>query len=38
MDSLKESFAQWLTEVGMNQGSMTLTIQIAGIVFVVALA
>lgn len=38
MDSIKESFAQWLSGMGMNQGSITLTEQIAGIAFVIALA
>lgn len=38
MDSIKESFAQWLSSMGMNQGSITLTEQIAGIAFVIALA
>ena len=38
MDSIKESFAQWLSGMGMSQGSITLTEQIAGIAFVIALA
>ena len=38
MDPIKESFAQWLSGMGMNQGSITLTEQIAGIAFVIALA
>lgn len=38
MDSIKESFAQWLSDMGMSQGSITLTEQIAGIAFVIALA
>jgi len=38
MDSIKESFAQWLSSMGMSQGSITLTEQIAGIAFVIALA
>ena len=38
MDPIKESFAQWLSSMGMNQGSITLTEQIAGIAFVIALA
>ena len=38
MDSIKESFAQWLSGMGMSQGSITRTEQIAGIAFVIALA
>lgn len=38
MDSIKESFAKWLSGMGMSQGSITLTEQIAGIAFVIALA
>lgn len=38
MNSLKEGFAQWLESIGMSQGDISLTEQIAGIAFVVVLA